>query len=725
MNDEVQNLLNDKINDFYNQNFPLAINKFENEKNLLDFFLNKEKDLVQKLENILSSILSITHKKKKLAYYFLNEKLITSFKQYFCSKSIIQNIKNIYYNFIKKKFTKLNFDSILKEKNIEILSNHYINEIKNLKVQFHKKICKKFNISSFPEFIISKYENLIQEKYLTLVSSKGLNISIIIFDDFKKKTNILFEKIFIKHEENMFLTQTNKESYKLYLDYVMLCNYSYFQNENILDTFLFYSNYLYHIFNLNELNKNEELNELFILNQTIKQLIKENLYITKEEADKKLNLILVQFGKDINKILSIILCLTLTFNGLIVKKKDTEKIFFTSNIDRIITNAKMKVILLNSLLPFENYVDIEDISNFSQSCVVDSLLPQNDNLTYDIREIYHILTNSKNEKNDTNNTKNDNPLLQTVSSDFNIISPEKKNFFTNQNKYEIQNITYQLFDKLLIDKKNVLSNFYDNLQKEKKDNNIRNVSLKSLNPKIHSTHCIIFVSGFLSENKDHEKEWDNLTINLNKSNICYYYNWPSENIKTFAGELVLKFIKQLTIPMDNNNLNCNDYQQIPKDIFINSSKKAKLCGKILALIIASKLFFKYQTISLIGFSLGTHVISNCIKMLYKINPILKCDDIIKDVILIGGATSIEGKESHYEEMFDKIINGKIINCWSKDDSILKNLYYVTMNKNAIGLGNFKLNLSKFKSIDFSSLQLGHTEYRNNMDMIINKIKLIS
>ena len=44
MNDEVKNLLNDRINDFYNQNFPLVIDKFENEKTLLDFLFNKEKD---------------------------------------------------------------------------------------------------------------------------------------------------------------------------------------------------------------------------------------------------------------------------------------------------------------------------------------------------------------------------------------------------------------------------------------------------------------------------------------------------------------------------------------------------------------------------------------------------------------------------------------------------------------------------------------------------------
>ena len=164
----------------------------------------------------------------------------------------------------------------------------------------------------------------------------------------------------------------------------------------------------------------------------------------------------------------------------------------------------------------------------------------------------------------------------------------------------------------------------------------------------------------------------------------------------------------------------------PEEIFVNSSKKAKLCGKILALIIASREFFEYQSITLVGFSLGTHVISNCIKKLYKISSDIKCDDIIKDVILIAGATSMKGKEDHYTEMFDKIVNGKIFNCWSSEDVVLSSLYTLAMKKVAIGIsGDLNLKTDKFKNIDFTPLKLRHTDYRKKMDLVMSKIQLTS
>ena len=113
-------------------------------------------------------------------------------------------------------------------------------------------------------------------------------------------------------------------------------------------------------------------------------------------------------------------------------------------------------------------------------------------------------------------------------------------------------------------------------------------------------------------------------------------------------------------------------------------------------------------------------------MLYKINNKIKSDDIIKDVILIAGATSMKGKEEHYAKMFDKIVNGKIINCWSNKDKVLSLLYTTAMNKTPIGYGgDLNLKLDKFESIDFTDLNLGHTDYRKKMDLVMSKIQLTS
>ena len=73
MNDEIKKLINDeKIYDFFIQNFSFSNDEFENENKLLDFYVEKEIDLSKKLDNILSTILNVTYKKKQLAKYFLN-----------------------------------------------------------------------------------------------------------------------------------------------------------------------------------------------------------------------------------------------------------------------------------------------------------------------------------------------------------------------------------------------------------------------------------------------------------------------------------------------------------------------------------------------------------------------------------------------------------------------------------------------------------------------------
>ena len=87
---------------------------------------------------------------------------------------------------------------------------------------------------------------------------------------------------------------------------------------------------------------------------------------------------------------------------------------------------------------------------------------------------------------------------------------------------------------------------------------------------------------------------------------------------------------------------------------------------------------------------------------------------------------MKGKEDHYTEMFDKIVNGKIFNCWSQEDVVLSSLYTFAMKKIPIGIsGDLNLKTDKFKNIDFTPLKLRHTDYRKKMDLVMSKIQLTS
>ena len=702
---------NDELNKFFDDNFPLKNTQFKNDDEIFEFFIYLENKLTIELMNINSKNANIPFKTKNLSQYLLEEKLTISFCDIKIGYKINAKFNNIYNKIIQKEIEKISFNQIINETNDNNISNFLSSKINELNDKFFIYLSNNYKQRNrFPNFLLSKYKKLIEDRFLTLASSKGINILSKVFDKYKIETLQLFDKIFIKNEENIFLSKSKNDSYKNYLDLIMLCNRKYFSCQDVLELFFKYFNYLYYIFNLDSLNENKDYNEIFQINLVLNKLIKENIEISEEESIKKLDSILNEIGTNENKILSIILCLTLIFNGIIIKDKKTKNIYFTSDITKIIISAKMKVILNNSILPFEKYLDVNEISDFCQSMLIYKILPEKENLSYDIIKIKHLLTS-------IDNTENKNKLTKKSTIKDSIIET---------NKSEISILSKSMFDSLLVNKQNKLMNFLENITNVNKDINISSINLESLNPKIKSTHCIIFVSGFLSDNEDHIEEWENLALNINKTNICYYYNWPSESIHSVTQNSIFKvanfLLQNLTkTPNEEKKDNFN-----PEEIFVNSSKKAKLCGKILALIIASKIFFEYQTISLIGFSLGTHVISNCIKMLYKINDKIKCDDIIKDVILIAGATSMENKEEHYAKMFDKIVNGKIINCWSNKDQILKELYNFAMKKNAIGYGGkLNLKLDKFKSIDFTPLNLGHTDYRKKMDLVMNKIQLTS
>ena len=704
-------VLNDELNKFFNDNFPLKQTKFKNEEEIFDFFIDLENKLTIELMKINSNNKNIPFKIKNLSQYLLEEKLTISFCDIKIGYKINAKFYSLYNKIIEKEIEKISFNKIINETNENEISNFLSSEINELNKKFYNYLSNDFKQRNFfPNFLKSKYNKLIEDRFLTLASSKGINILSKVFDTYKNETLKLFNKIFIKNEENMFFSKSKSDSYKSYIDLIMLCNRQYFTDQNVLEVFFKYFNYLYYIFNLDTLNENKDYNEIYQVNLVLNKLIKENIEISEEESIKKLDSILNEIGTNENKILSIILCLTLIFNGIIIKDKKTKNIYFISDTTKIITSAKMKVILNNSILPFEKYLDVNEISDFCQSMLIYTILPEKENVSYNIREIKKLLSN-------IDNTENKDKLIKKSTIKESIIET---------NKSEISILSKKMFEPLLVNQQNKLMNFIENITNISKDKNITSINLESLNPKIKSTHCIIFVSGFLSDNDDHIEEWENFALNINKTNICYYYNWPSESINSVTQNSIFKvanfFLKNLTVSQ-------NEEQNVefkPEEIFVNSSKKAKLCGKILALIIASKIFFEYQTISLIGFSLGTHVISNCIKMLYKINDKIKCDDIIKDVILIAGATSMEHKEEHYAKMFDKIINGKIINCWSNEDQILKELYTFAMKRNPIGYGGkLNLKLDKFKSIDFTPLKLGHTDYRKKMDLVMNKIQLIT
>jgi hypothetical protein len=81
------------------------------------------------------------------------------------------------------------------------------------------------------------------------------------------------------------------------------------------------------------------------------------------------------------------------------------------------------------------------------------------------------------------------------------------------------------------------------------------------------------------------------------------------------------------------------------DLFKHCIESAKVCGKMLAYSLVLRYPFKNQSISLIGFSLGTQIIMSCVEELYN----LKAYGLVNNIYLLAGATTVSKREEYFRE----------------------------------------------------------------------------
>ena len=193
---------------------------------------------------------------------------------------------------------------------------------------------------------------------------------------------------------------------------------------------------------------------------------------------------------------------------------------------------------------------------------------------------------------------------------------------------------------------------------------------------------LILISGYFSSNSNHLNKWKEL-IKIYEQRfpnpIIYFYNWPSS----------YKSLQKLIFHRRD---------------FRKTRERAKYCGELLALLIMSKEIFNGFKINLAAFSLGNHVLKNCLKELEKYGKL----DIINNIIFMAGATNISNSYK-WEKRF-KSISGNIINCYSDVDLALLLCQSIT-EKGTIGTKKLKINNVKIINYLISSF---HVMYRVNM-----------
>ena len=95
-----------------------------------------------------------------------------------------------------------------------------------------------------------------------------------------------------------------------------------------------------------------------------------------------------------------------------------------------------------------------------------------------------------------------------------------------------------------------------------------------------------------------------------------------------------------------------DLTQAVVDQFKAGKRNAKVAGKLLAYTLAMRYPFTTQSISLVGFSLGSQVIKSCLKTLHE----LGATDIIHNVTFMGAAIDRLDRDEKSSEKWSRIFS---------------------------------------------------------------------
>ena len=611
--------------------------------------------------------------KKSFDAYLISPEFITLIDKLFADESEISYEMDKYS--IIKGIHKTLSDKIIKTiqntTNYNIIPNflyYYDKKLLNYKVNDIIRNKYSFNYTD-------KNQNKIEYKYLV----KHYQI-------FSQNPNIIFD---IK----LFNDEFRINLFKI----IMLVNYNFFKN-NIFAQNHFKERFINYMILIKIYDHYKELSSEFELimkdddKSNKEKLSKLTEYIKKElfsqennniKLDNNINNEITNSLKINKKYLKLIFSLSVLFNRIVIFKeinpeeKNQEEINII-NIDdkkyeiKIVSKLKCSSIskhMLNNVLNI-----FEDEKSFLYNYMIDTYIYENI-MKNNNRHLY--LKNRDKEKI----ILNLQDILLRLDKSQNY-KTEFKSFY-NQNKdiFNQPKLTVGFLGGLFGSK------IPNSIKTEKGKEIYYNINDLKLLPvvksDINSTQITIIIDGSLSN--------DILLISNNKalSHKDIFCSFFTNSIYT------------------NSDFYCYDWLSINYDEISQSKKVSKFYGKLLAYIIISREIFSFQTINLVGYSMGCNVIKYCLLELNKLNKKDNYLDLINNIIFIGGCINI--KFDKYPNIFESI-TGKIINVFSKAD---KDLY--EYNKTAIGLSPLQskdenINKNQIINIDLTIKNIKQNDY---------------
>lgn len=237
---------------------------------------------------------------------------------------------------------------------------------------------------------------------------------------------------------------------------------------------------------------------------------------------------------------------------------------------------------------------------------------------------------------------------------------------------------------------------------------------------------VIFINGFLSQKKQNPQEWQEGVSEKYSANPQYLVEWESKalyHLGSITGQTGAKATFQKLAKnaakraMKNPKIGPIIGLSILTDLLSNpwhtALVKASKTGTLLADILSRTTDTQFI---LMGSSLGCRVIYYLLQALST-----KKQHFVKDVWLLGGAVDKEDNTGWANAA--NAVSGRIHNCYSSQDNILKYLYIpsLAMQSQPVGLGEISCQNNKILNLDVSDLVSGHMDYKSNLAKILKRI----
>ena len=674
-NDWYQN--NETENDIYEEDDDKKIdleeyNDLLNEFNL--YFKQKELDLLN--DDI----------KFVLEYFYLRELII---EEYINEKYKNDNFKRHSYLRIADYFLRIQFEENSSTNEIAKLINQFISEINEIYFEkenwedlsdntYMNKINEVFQTKDLPKFLLRKGFRIRREiqKNLESIDKNKENDNINELSDENSSHNsstILTESVIsnlnnLNEEDNININKEEK--------YNINDIKKKMENNQILPFEVTYSTVyaILFFYFLKEIEPDDKINEIITSNENIItnyfQLDIQDFKKKYSEVDSnKIKLEFSQVLPEINE--SEYLCYFILASYFFV----INKLFYEPNY-----------VFISFLLFLQNYIS-EENNTFKN--VVEKEINSNISLTEDntknlINNFGHF-EKYKSKIVDINEGKYHESKsydLKDIKNIFNNINDAKlkDRFFEIVKNEEAYERGSNFFRINIINKLKQWFSIKDPEDEDKIKNYLKLIPYKE--NKFTERTILVLISGYFSSKSNHVNKWKELIKIYEKkyqNPIIYFYNWPSS------------------------------YKSLEKMIFHRrdfrkTKERAKYCGELLALLMISKEIFSGFKINLAAFSLGNHVLKNCLKELERFGRL----DIVNNIIFMAGATNI--KNNYKWERIFKSVSGTIINCYSDVDLALLLCQSIT-EKGTIGRKKLKIKNVKIKNYLISSF---HLMYRVNL-----------